>query len=68
MFLLAGPAEDKPTIACVFSTNAIWDQLQIFSLWAESDRKYGGLSLSSEDVGQVLAITGSIFLCFYQCY
>ncbi|KAF0907260.1 hypothetical protein E2562_015763 [Oryza meyeriana var. granulata] len=25
----------------------------------ESDRKYGGLSLSSEDVGQVLAITGS---------
>uniref|UniRef100_M8BE41 Putative membrane protein n=1 Tax=Aegilops tauschii TaxID=37682 RepID=M8BE41_AEGTA len=32
--------------------------LVIFSLWAESDRKYGGLSFSSEDVGQVLAITG----------
>ncbi|KAE8770552.1 putative membrane protein [Hordeum vulgare] len=24
--------------------------LEVFSLWAESDRKYGGLSLSSEDV------------------
>ena len=30
----------------------------MFSLWAESDKKYGGLSLSSEDVGQVLAISG----------
>uniref|UniRef100_A0A0E0IXY8 Large ribosomal subunit protein uL10-like insertion domain-containing protein n=1 Tax=Oryza nivara TaxID=4536 RepID=A0A0E0IXY8_ORYNI len=37
---------------------------QIFSLWAESDRKYGGLSLSSEDVGQVLAITGSSLLVY----
>jgi hypothetical protein len=31
----------------------------VFSLWAESD-KYGGLSLSSENVGQVLAVTGTI--------
>ena len=30
----------------------------MFSLWAESDKKYGGLSLSSEDVGQVLSVTG----------
>jgi len=30
----------------------------VFSLWAESDKKYGGLSLSSEDVGQVLSVTG----------
>uniref|UniRef100_A0A0E0IXY7 Large ribosomal subunit protein uL10-like insertion domain-containing protein n=1 Tax=Oryza nivara TaxID=4536 RepID=A0A0E0IXY7_ORYNI len=30
----------------------------------ESDRKYGGLSLSSEDVGQVLAITGSSLLVY----
>lgn len=37
----------------------------MFSLWAESDKKYGGLSLSSEDVGQVLAITGSIFVCAF---
>jgi len=31
----------------------------VFSLWAESDKKYGGLSLSSQDVGQVLSITGN---------
>jgi hypothetical protein len=32
----------------------------VFSLWTESDKKYGGLSLSSEAVGQVLSITGNI--------
>ncbi|RLM58439.1 protein ZINC INDUCED FACILITATOR-LIKE 1-like isoform X4 [Panicum miliaceum] len=39
-------------------------QFQIFPLWAESDRSYGGLSLSSEDVGQVLAITGASILLY----
>ncbi|KAF7087375.1 hypothetical protein CFC21_090570, partial [Triticum aestivum] len=39
----------------------------IFSLWAESDRKYGGLSFSSEDVGQVLAITG-VSILVYQTF
>ncbi|CAA6657002.1 unnamed protein product [Spirodela intermedia] len=33
-----------------------------FSLWAESDRKYGGLSFSTNDVGQVLAISGILRL------
>ena len=33
----------------------------MFSLWAESDKKYGGLSLSSQDVGQVLSITGNTY-------
>nr|CAB3453047.1 unnamed protein product [Digitaria exilis] len=37
---------------------------QIFSLWAESDKKYGGLSFTSEDVGQVLAITGASILLY----
>ncbi|XP_021316602.1 protein ZINC INDUCED FACILITATOR-LIKE 1 isoform X2 [Sorghum bicolor] len=32
--------------------------MELFPLWAESDRSYGGLSLLSEDVGQVFAITG----------
>ena len=36
----------------------------MFSLWAESERKYGGLSLSSEDVGQTLAITGASLLVY----
>lgn len=31
---------------------------QIFSLWAVSPRKLGGLSYTTADVGQVLAITG----------
>ncbi|KAK3119674.1 hypothetical protein QOZ80_9AG0673630 [Eleusine coracana subsp. coracana] len=29
---------------------------EILSLWAVSDRNYGGLSFSSEDIGQVLAM------------
>ena len=33
-------------------------KLQVFSLWAVSDRKYGGLSFTSTDVGSVLALTG----------
>ncbi|VAH92840.1 unnamed protein product [Triticum turgidum subsp. durum] len=40
---------------------------EIFSLWAESGRKYGGLSFSSEDVGQVLAITG-VSILVYQTF
>jgi len=39
----------------------------VFSLWAESDKKYGGLSLSSEDVGQVLSVTG-VSLLVYQLF
>ncbi|KAL6905681.1 hypothetical protein ACP4OV_003282 [Aristida adscensionis] len=37
---------------------------EVFSLWAESDKKYGGLSLSSKDVGQVLAVTGASLLVY----
>ncbi|CAN8255155.1 unnamed protein product [Cochlearia groenlandica] len=37
---------------------------EIFSLWAVSDRSYGGLSFSSQDVGQVLAISGLGLLVF----
>jgi hypothetical protein len=32
--------------------------MQVFSLWAVSDRAYGGLSFSSTDVGNVLSISG----------
>ncbi|KAL6595634.1 hypothetical protein ACP70R_047974 [Stipagrostis hirtigluma subsp. patula] len=37
---------------------------EIFSLWAVSDRKYGGLSFSSKDVGQVLAVAGAGLLVY----
>uniref|UniRef100_A0A0D3HHW4 Major facilitator superfamily (MFS) profile domain-containing protein n=1 Tax=Oryza barthii TaxID=65489 RepID=A0A0D3HHW4_9ORYZ len=36
----------------------------IFSLWSESDKQFGGLNFSSEDVGQVLAITGASILIY----
>ena len=36
--------------------------LQIFALWANSPRKYGGLSYSTNDVGTVLAISGMLII------
>ncbi|XP_062196912.1 protein ZINC INDUCED FACILITATOR-LIKE 1-like [Phragmites australis] len=50
-------------IYCVFSFHDM-AYTEVFSLWAESDKKYGGLSLSSEDVGQVLAVTGASLLVY----
>lgn len=40
---------------------------EIFSLWAESDKKFGGLSFSSEDVGQVLVVAG-VGILLYQTF
>ncbi|CAN6217194.1 unnamed protein product [Urochloa humidicola] len=37
---------------------------EIFCLWAESEKKYGGLSFSSEDVGNVLVVTGASILLY----
>ncbi|GJN07074.1 hypothetical protein PR202_ga24867 [Eleusine coracana subsp. coracana] len=37
---------------------------QIFSLWTVSDRKYGGLSFSSKDVGQVLTVAGASLIVY----
>ncbi|OWM73578.1 hypothetical protein CDL15_Pgr026677 [Punica granatum] len=44
-------------VYCVFSLQEIAYN-EVFSLWAVSDKKYGGLSFSSQDVGEVLAISG----------
>ncbi|CAI0453097.1 unnamed protein product [Linum tenue] len=38
--------------------------MQIFALWAVSDKSYGGLSFSSQDVGEVLTISGLGLLMF----
>ncbi|KAF8712727.1 hypothetical protein HU200_010199 [Digitaria exilis] len=40
---------------------------EVFSLWAVSDRRYGGLGFSTTDVGNVLAISG-LFLMLYQIF
>ncbi|PPR99979.1 hypothetical protein GOBAR_AA20683 [Gossypium barbadense] len=52
-------------VYCVFSLQEM-AYSEIFSLWAVSDKKYGGLSFSSQDVGEVLAISESVSLiaCF----
>ncbi|KAM3312182.1 hypothetical protein ACQJBY_032268 [Aegilops geniculata] len=57
------PLMSSIIVYCVFSFHDM-AYTEVFSLWAESDRKYGGLSLSSEDVGQTLAITGASLLVY----
>ncbi|TVT98403.1 hypothetical protein EJB05_56289, partial [Eragrostis curvula] len=57
------PLMSSITLYCI----ACFDDMaysEIFPIWAESDRSYGGLSMSSEDVGQVLAITGASILLY----
>ncbi|KAF8085613.1 hypothetical protein N665_0658s0015 [Sinapis alba] len=44
-------------VYCIFSLHDM-AYTEIFSLWANSLRKYGGLSYSTNDVGTVLAISG----------
>ncbi|CAL9108919.1 unnamed protein product [Musa acuminata var. zebrina] len=44
-------------VYCVFSLQDM-AYSEIFSLWAVSNQSYGGLSFSSQVVGEVLAITG----------
>ncbi|KAB2627264.1 protein ZINC INDUCED FACILITATOR-LIKE 1-like [Pyrus ussuriensis x Pyrus communis] len=49
-------------VYCVFSLHDM-AYGEIFSLWAVSPRKFGGLSFTTEDVGEVLAISGfSLFV------
>ncbi|KAG2559880.1 protein ZINC INDUCED FACILITATOR-LIKE 1-like isoform X1 [Panicum virgatum] len=57
------PLMSSIIIYCIFSFHDM-AYTEVFSLWAESDKKYGGLSLSSEDVGQVLAVTGASLLVY----
>ncbi|GMG98839.1 hypothetical protein Nepgr_000679 [Nepenthes gracilis] len=50
-------------VYCIFSLQEM-AYSEIFSIWAVSDKKYGGLSFSSQDVGMVLAISGFGLLLF----
>ncbi|XP_068659655.1 protein ZINC INDUCED FACILITATOR-LIKE 1-like [Aristolochia californica] len=50
-------------IYCIFSLHDM-AYSEIFSLWVVSDRKYGGLSFSTKDAGQVLVVTGLGLLVF----
>ncbi|XWS75338.1 hypothetical protein CRYUN_Cryun01aG0077900 [Craigia yunnanensis] len=57
------PLMSSIIVYCVFSLHDM-AYTEIFSLWAVSPRKYGGLSYSTEDVGEVLAISGFSLLVF----
>ncbi|XP_060973405.1 protein ZINC INDUCED FACILITATOR 1-like isoform X2 [Cannabis sativa] len=50
----------------VFSVFQLHDMAyaEIFPLWAVSSKNHGGLSYSSEEVGEVLAISGFVMLLF----
>ncbi|CAK9143042.1 unnamed protein product [Ilex paraguariensis] len=57
------PLMSSIIVYCVFSLHDM-AYTEIFSLWAESPRKLGGLSYSTDDVGEVLAISGFGLLVF----
>ncbi|KMZ71592.1 Major facilitator superfamily antiporter, putative, expressed [Zostera marina] len=50
-------------VYCVFTLHDT-AYSEVFSLWTVSDKQYGGLSFSSNDVGEVLAISGSCLFLF----
>ncbi|WCJ19141.1 zinc induced facilitator 1 [Euphorbia peplus] len=64
------PLMSSIIVFCVFSLHDI-AYTEIFSLWAVSPKRLGGLSFSSADVGEVFAITGFSLLisqpAFYPC-
>ncbi|XP_024031110.1 protein ZINC INDUCED FACILITATOR 1 isoform X2 [Morus notabilis] len=57
------PLMSSIIVYCVFQLHDM-AYSEIFPLWAVSPRSYGGLSYSSSDVGEVLAISGFGLLLF----
>ncbi|KAL1804085.1 hypothetical protein ACET3Z_032732 [Daucus carota] len=57
------PLMSSILVYCVFSIHEM-AYLEIFPLWAESPRRLGGLSYSTINVGEVLAISGLGLLLF----
>ncbi|KAL6627720.1 hypothetical protein ACP70R_031446 [Stipagrostis hirtigluma subsp. patula] len=54
-------------IYCLFSLQDV-AYAEVFSLWAVSDRSYGGLSFTSTDVGNVLASSGILTIPLLSSY
>ncbi|XP_047321723.1 protein ZINC INDUCED FACILITATOR-LIKE 1-like [Impatiens glandulifera] len=61
------PLMSSIIVYCIFSLHDM-AYTEIFSLWAVSPRKKGGLSYSTQDVGIVLAISGLGLLIFQVCF
>ncbi|KAK4800044.1 hypothetical protein SAY86_025409 [Trapa natans] len=57
------PLMSSIIVYCVFQLHDM-AYSEIFSLWAISPRKFGGLSYSTADVGEVLAVSGIGLLLF----
>ncbi|MCD7465545.1 Protein ZINC INDUCED FACILITATOR-LIKE 1 [Datura stramonium] len=57
------PLMSSIIVYCVFNLHDM-AYSEIFSLWAVSPRKFGGLSYSTADVGEVLSISGFGLLVF----
>ncbi|KAJ4835158.1 Protein ZINC INDUCED FACILITATOR-LIKE 1 [Turnera subulata] len=57
------PLMSSIIVYCVFSLHDM-AYTEIFSLWAVSPRKFGGLSYTTEAVGEVLAVSGFSLLVF----
>ncbi|OMO60216.1 Major facilitator superfamily [Corchorus olitorius] len=57
------PLMSSIIVYCVFSLHDM-AYTEIFSLWAVSPKNLGGLSYSTEDVGEVLAVSGFSLLVF----
>ncbi|KAL8158423.1 protein ZINC INDUCED FACILITATOR-LIKE 1-like [Apium graveolens] len=57
------PLMSSIIVYCVFSLHDM-AYSEIFSLWAVSPRRLGGLSYSTEDVGEVLVVSGIGLLIF----
>ncbi|XP_058078198.1 protein ZINC INDUCED FACILITATOR-LIKE 1-like isoform X2 [Magnolia sinica] len=60
------PLMSSIIVYCVFSLHDM-AYTEIFSLWAVSDKQFGGLSFSSQEVGVVLAISGFCLMTFQLC-
>ncbi|GAB4855225.1 Protein ZINC INDUCED FACILITATOR-LIKE 1 [Ancistrocladus abbreviatus] len=57
------PLMSSIIVYCIFSLHDM-AYTEIFSLWAVSPRKLGGMSYSTADVGEVLSVTGFGMLIF----
>ncbi|KAI9075835.1 hypothetical protein K1719_013800 [Acacia pycnantha] len=64
--LLNWPLMSSIIVYCIFALHDMAYQ-EVFSLWAVSPRRLGGLSYTTSDVGNVLSISGFALLIYQLC-
>ncbi|CAJ2638645.1 unnamed protein product [Trifolium pratense] len=60
------PLMSSIVVYCIFSLHDIAYQ-EVFSLWAVSPRRLGGLNFTTDNVGDVLAISGFSLIVYQLC-